>query len=148
MSPPSDFFIARGIVSTNASVGLGAKPLEKEMQVDSIALAAPTDACTAQEEKEENKITGAGATEQRDLFVRAPRRKLPDERKSITHKFSVGGHEGYIIVGMYEQGAPGEIFMVSAGLADARSCSTCGMLMVPNGSCYKCVNCGSTSGCS
>ena len=31
---------------------------------------------------------------------------------------------------------------------DASSCSTCGMLMVPNGSCYKCVNCGSTSGCS
>jgi ribonucleoside-diphosphate reductase alpha chain len=31
---------------------------------------------------------------------------------------------------------------------DAPSCSTCGMLMVPNGSCYKCVNCGSTSGCS
>jgi len=31
---------------------------------------------------------------------------------------------------------------------DAPSCSTCGMLMVPNGSCYKCVNCGGTSGCS
>jgi ribonucleoside-diphosphate reductase alpha chain len=31
---------------------------------------------------------------------------------------------------------------------DAPSCSTCGMLMVPSGSCYKCVNCGSTSGCS
>ena len=31
---------------------------------------------------------------------------------------------------------------------DAPSCSECGMLMVPNGSCYKCVNCGSTSGCS
>src|SRR5260370_1279395 len=31
---------------------------------------------------------------------------------------------------------------------DAPSCPTCGMLMVPNGSCYKCVNCGNTSGCS
>jgi len=31
---------------------------------------------------------------------------------------------------------------------DAPSCSTCGMLMMPNGSCYKCLNCGSTSGCS
>jgi len=31
---------------------------------------------------------------------------------------------------------------------DAPSCSTCGMLMMPNGSCYKCVNSGSTSGCS
>jgi ribonucleoside-diphosphate reductase alpha chain len=196
--------------------------------------------------------------EQRDLFPRAQRRKLPDERKSITHKFSVGGHEGYIIVGMYEEGPPGEIFIkmakegstlsgfmdgvalsISIGLqygvplrvlvdkltntrfepsgftenpsiryassvldyiarwlggkflsleylkprvasneheliqpatnapsvnrkeresahpgngstttGDAPSCPTCGMLMVPNGSCYKCVNCGSTSGCS
>ena len=198
------------------------------------------------------------APEQRGLFTRAQRRKLPDERKSITHKFSVGGHEGYIIVGMYKEGAPGEIFIkmakegstlsgfmdglalsISIGLqygvplkalvdkltntrfepsgftenpniryassvldyiarwlggkflsseylkpraavgdqeavhkpstspavnsarsisihpdgdnrksGDAPSCPNCGMLMVPNGSCYKCVNCGGTSGCS
>ena len=190
--------------------------------------------------------------EQKELFVRAQRRKLSDERKSITHKFAIGGHEGYIIVGMYRDGMPGEIFIkmakegstlsgfmdglalaISIGLqygvplktiadkltntrfepsgytenpsiryatsvldyiarwlggkflspdylkprvefadtgstfrdpragsvhagsqkqqrlgADAPSCSTCGMLMVPNGSCYKCVNCGGTSGCS
>jgi ribonucleoside-diphosphate reductase alpha chain len=42
------------------------------------------------------------------------RRKLPDERESITHKFSVGGHEGYITVGKYEDGTPGEIFVVMA----------------------------------
>jgi ribonucleoside-diphosphate reductase alpha chain len=36
----------------------------------------------------------------------------------------------------------------SSVVGDAPSCSTCGMLMVPNGSCYKCVNCWSTSGCS
>ena len=195
---------------------------------------------------------------QRELFSRAQRRKLPDERNAITHKFSVGGHEGYIIVGMYAEGVPGEIFIKMAkegstlsgfmdGLAlslsiglqygvplkalvdkltntrfepsgftenpdiryassvldyiarwlggkfvsseylkprtvvaeqemtgppvnsppsnssrpesvsltrsaattgDAPSCPTCGMLMVPNGSCYKCTNCGGTSGCS
>jgi ribonucleoside-diphosphate reductase alpha chain len=39
------------------------------------------------------------------------RRKLPDERQSITHKFNVGGHEGYITVGLYEDGQPGEIFL-------------------------------------
>lgn len=39
------------------------------------------------------------------------RRKLPDERLSITHKFSVGGHEGYLHVGMYEDGTPGELFI-------------------------------------
>jgi len=42
------------------------------------------------------------------------RRRLADERSSITHKFSVGGHEGYITVGMYEDGAPGEIFITMA----------------------------------
>ena len=39
------------------------------------------------------------------------RRKLPDERHAITHKFDIAGHEGYIIVGMYEDGTPGEIFI-------------------------------------
>jgi ribonucleoside-diphosphate reductase alpha chain len=221
-------------------------------------LASPLGASAAQIEKEEKRPANAEAPEQRDLFARAQRRKLPDERKSITHKFSIGGHEGYIIVGMYEEGVPGEIFIkmakegstlsgfmdglalsISIGLqygvplkalvdkltntrfepsgftenpsiryassvldyiarwlggkflsseylkpravssdqnmirsaislpavnaenrtpiqssnsggttGDAPSCSTCGMLMVPNGSCYKCVNCGSTSGCS
>jgi ribonucleoside-diphosphate reductase alpha chain len=194
-------------------------------------------------------------TDQGELFAAGKRRRLPDERASITHKFSIAGHEGYIIVGMYKDGVPGEIFIkmakegstlsgfmdglalsISIGLqygvplkalvdkltntrfepsgftenpniryassvldyiarwlggkflspeylkpqtslgereampkalsapigntpppesrknvattGDAPSCSTCGMLMVPNGSCYKCVNCGSTSGCS
>jgi len=45
---------------------------------------------------------------------RPVRKKLPDERKSITHKFSIGGHEGYITVGMYDDGTPGEIFVVMA----------------------------------
>src|SRR6266571_807738 len=208
---------------------------------NSAALAVPPGASPEQSEREEKKAV-SGAPEQRDLFVRAQRRKLPDERKSLTHKFSIGGHEGYIIVGMYKEGNPGEIFIkmakegstlsgfmdglalsISIGLqygvplkalvdkltntrfepsgftdnpairysssvldyiarwlggkflsaeylkptsvlneeevatqvgkptsaaGDAPSCSTCGMLMVPNGSCYKCVNCGSTSGCS
>jgi ribonucleoside-diphosphate reductase alpha chain len=176
------------------------------------------------------------------------RRKLPDERRSITHKFSIAGHEGYITVGMYEDGKPGEIFLVMAkegstisGLmdafatsismalqygvplealvekfshvrfepsgftknpeipfaksitdyifrwlaskflsseaaqamgvqkgeaapgekaapsqaagafrnqADAPSCHVCGSIMMRNGSCYRCANCGTTSGCS
>ncbi len=197
------------------------------------------------------------------------RRKLPDERRAMTHKFSVGGHEGYLTVGLYDDGQPGEIFITMAkegstvsGLmdsfatavslalqygvplkvlcdkfshtrfepsgwtlnpeiryaksvmdyifrwlaikflpkdaqpreevsivapdgtevakaaelasqfsraaesespgaqatqlslvgvdqtADAPSCPDCGAIMVRNGSCYKCMNCGSTSGCS
>jgi ribonucleoside-diphosphate reductase alpha chain len=54
------------------------------------------------------------------------RRRLPDERHSITHKFDIAGHEGYITVGCYEDGTPGELFLVMAkegstisGFADA-----------------------------
>ena len=56
----------------------------------------------------------------------AVRYKLPEERHSFTHKFSIGGHEGYITVGMYDNGSPGEIFVrmakegsVIAGLMDS-----------------------------
>jgi adenosylcobalamin-dependent ribonucleoside-diphosphate reductase len=186
--------------------------------------------------------------------ARPLRRKLPDERRSITHKFSIAGHEGYVTVGMYEDGSPGEIFIVMSkegsvvsGLMDsfataislalqygvplrvlvnkfshtrfepagwtnnkeipiaksvtdyifrwlalkfipqdeaataevapglinghanghtngesggalpipaylsqedAPPCTDCGAIMVRNGSCYRCLNCGSTSGCS
>jgi ribonucleoside-diphosphate reductase alpha chain len=39
------------------------------------------------------------------------RKKLPDERQALTHKFNIAGHEGYITVGLYEDGAPGEVFI-------------------------------------
>jgi ribonucleoside-diphosphate reductase alpha chain len=199
----------------------------------------------------EAKVAAAETSEE----VRPARRKLPDERRAITHKFSIAGHEGYITVGMYEDKKPGEIFLVMAkegstisGLmdafatsismamqygvplealvekfshvrfepsgftknpeipyaksitdyifrwlaskflsaehqeavgvvatdaspkgdtaptsqpkqhggmpstfrsqADAPSCHYCGSIMTRNGSCYRCANCGSTSGCS
>ena len=182
------------------------------------------------------------------------RRRLPDERQAITHKFTIQGHEGYLTVGLYDDGQPGEIFLVMAkegstvsglmdavatavsialqhgvplstlvekfshtryepsgftrhraipyaksltdyvfrwlgwkflpeeqrralgivegveggadggsataappatdaafarpALDDAPACSTCGTLMTRNGSCYRCGNCGATSGCS
>jgi ribonucleoside-diphosphate reductase alpha chain len=178
----------------------------------------------------------------------AMRRRLPDERHSLTHHFSVGGQEGYVTVGLYEDGLPGELFirMAKEGstvsglmdsfatavslalqygvplrvlcdkfshtrfepsgwsgnpkigyaksltdylfrwlelrflngeqgllfelpklaqpqrevtsvveglgqvveLGDAPPCQFCGSLMVRNGSCYRCMECGSTSGCS
>lgn len=42
------------------------------------------------------------------------RRKLPDEREAVTHKFSIHGYEAFVTVGMYEDGTPGEIFIVAA----------------------------------
>jgi ribonucleoside-diphosphate reductase alpha chain len=78
---------------------------------DSTDPTSPTVTSPPEPEKEQNKPSSAEAPEQRDLLIRAQRHKLPDERKSITHKFSVGGHEGYIIVGMYKDGRPGEVFI-------------------------------------
>jgi ribonucleoside-diphosphate reductase alpha chain len=46
--------------------------------------------------------------------TRPYRRKLADERRAITHKFSIGGHEGYLTVGLYEEGLPGEVFITMA----------------------------------
>ncbi len=56
------------------------------------------------------------ATEVEDLNAppRATRHKLPDERFSVTHKFNIAGHEGYITVGVYPNGQPGEIFITMA----------------------------------
>jgi len=182
------------------------------------------------------------------IVYRPIRRKLPDERRAITHKFSIGGHEGYLTVGLYDDGSPGELFVTMAkegstisglmdsfatavsyalqygvplkffvdkfshvrfepsgwtgnptvpyaksimdyifrwmgarfigeeyaaageageapalrvtepdpqqalpfspAVTDAPTCSECGGLMTRNGSCYKCENCGGTSGCS
>jgi len=45
---------------------------------------------------------------------RAVRHKLQEERASITHKFNIGGHEGYITVGLYPDGSPGELFITMA----------------------------------
>ena len=205
----------------------------------------------------------AAASERPSEPARAVRRKLPDERRAITHKFDIQGHEGYITVGIYEDGTPGEIFLVMSkegstisglmdafatsislalqygvplevlvkkfahtrfepsgftknpeipiaksitdyifrwlaskflsgsaqeavgivrrepvielepsapaasaapskpstiesspvkisfqGQEDAPACSDCGSIMIRNGTCYKCLNCGSTSGCS
>src|SRR5437588_4333755 len=206
-----------------------------------------------------DKTTGVVARTQ--LVERPLRKRLPAERQAVTHKFEISGHEGYITVGLYQDGTPGEIFLKMAkegstvsGLmdsfataislalqygvpllalidkfshtrfepqgftknpeipiaksvmdyifrwlasrflsieerdrlgiirrdedgepvdvspvraqlsviqptgaaapgafvnqADAPTCSDCGSLMVRNGACYKCFNCGATSGCS
>jgi ribonucleoside-diphosphate reductase alpha chain len=77
---------------------------------------------------------GAGATSEPIDEQAAPpaahRHRLPDERLSVTHKFSIGGHEGYLTVGLYKDGMPGEIFITMAkegstvsGLMDSFACA-------------------------
>jgi len=54
--------------------------------------------------------TGEEKSERSDA-LQPIRKRLPDERQSVTHKFSVAGHDGYITVGFYDDGSPGEVFL-------------------------------------
>ncbi len=81
---------------------------------------------------EANKAPVVVAEEPEDLEgpPRARRHKLPDERFSVTHKFKVASHEGYLTVGLYRNGTPGELFITMAkegstvsGLMDSFACA-------------------------
>jgi ribonucleoside-diphosphate reductase alpha chain len=83
--------------------------------------------------KDEEKIPVLAASIEEDdpeAPPRARRNKLPDERFSVTHKFRVGSHEGYLTVGLYKNGMPGELFITMAkegstvsGLMDSFACA-------------------------
>jgi ribonucleoside-diphosphate reductase alpha chain len=86
-------------------------------------LSASKDQATSDGRPVEDTLAGLNAEERRvveNMRMRrkrpsgapaAVRYKLPDERRSLTHKFSIAGHEGYATVGLYEDGSPGEIFV-------------------------------------
>ena len=59
-------------------------------------------AATVGESSQQGELSGPPA---------ANRHRLPDERAGITHHFSIAGHEGYLTVGLYPNGQPGEIFI-------------------------------------
>ena len=110
--------------------GHRATPTSRRWQLGLKAIAVYRDGCKRSQplttSKDEAKATDAAAAAAVAAAPRPARRKLPDERHAITHKFSIAGHEGYITVGMYEDGKPGEIFLVMAkegstisGLMDA-----------------------------
>jgi len=85
---------------------------------------------TAEASDKNVRATQAVVEEDLQAPPRAVRHKLEDERMSITHKFNVGGHEGYITVGLYRDGSPGELFITMAkegstvsGLMDSFACA-------------------------
>jgi ribonucleoside-diphosphate reductase alpha chain len=92
---------AKQIVSAAASF---------EKALDDIAKAASVQATKASASIEAAKA----AAQDLNAPPRAVRHRLPEERASITHKFSIAGHEGYITVGLYPTGQPGEIFIKMA----------------------------------
>jgi ribonucleoside-diphosphate reductase alpha chain len=71
---------------------------------------------TANSTKDDARIAAAAQVEEEDFNAppRAMRHKLQEERASITHKFKIGDHEGYITVGLYPNGDPGELFITMA----------------------------------
>src|SRR5271155_4307487 len=71
---------------------------------------------TANSSKDDARVAAPAVHEEANLQAppRAVRHRLPDERASVTHKFNVGGHEGYITVGLYPSGEPGELFITMA----------------------------------
>ena len=86
-----------------------------------------------QDHKQEGRRSRRRAPRRRKTNCRAAARapqRLPDERLSVTHKFKVGGHEGYLTVGLYKDGTPGELFITMAkegstvsGLMDSFACA-------------------------
>jgi ribonucleoside-diphosphate reductase alpha chain len=69
---------------------------------------------TANSSKEDSRAAAAPQEDNLNAPPRAVRHKLQEERASITHKFNIGGHEGYITVGLYPDGEPGELFITMA----------------------------------
>jgi ribonucleoside-diphosphate reductase alpha chain len=80
------------------------------------AVAVYRDGCKKSQPLNTKKDEKSDATPASPQVVveRLARRRLPDERRAITHKFSIAGHEGYLTVGMYEDGQPGELFITMA----------------------------------
>jgi ribonucleoside-diphosphate reductase alpha chain len=70
---------------------------------------------TSSDEAEDQSEAPGVVTETVEKIVYKPRReRLPDTRQSVTHKFTIAGHEGYLCVGLYPDGRPGEIFITMA----------------------------------
>jgi ribonucleoside-diphosphate reductase alpha chain len=94
---------------------MGVKALAIYRDGSKTAQALRTDAQKEKEAPADLDAIVKAAVDQAVAEVGPKRHKMPKERQSITHKFSIGGHEGYITAGMYEDGTVGEIFITDVG---------------------------------
>jgi ribonucleoside-diphosphate reductase alpha chain len=85
--------------------------IEARVEIASKSILGATNAFIAALARTEASEAERSDLEQSEAPPRAVRHRLPDERASLTHKFSIAGHEGYITVGLYPNGQPGEIFI-------------------------------------
>jgi ribonucleoside-diphosphate reductase alpha chain len=89
-----------------SSSARGASEALAGMAVSGAAAAMP-----AAKPETKHEVTAQALEAAQRVIQRAMRRRLPDTRRSITHKFNVAGHEGYLTVGLYADGQPGELFI-------------------------------------
>jgi ribonucleoside-diphosphate reductase alpha chain len=94
---------------------LGVKALAIYRDGSKTAQALRTDAQQAAAAPADVEALIAEAVEAAVREVGPQRKRMPRERQSLTHKFSLGGHEGYITAGMYDDGSVGEIFLTDIG---------------------------------
>ena len=131
--PVTHAFVANGIVNHNTvnlpqeatvediadaytqSWRLGIKALAIYRDGSKTAQALRTDAQQGAKEPADVDAIVAAAVSKALAEAGPKRKRMPVERQSITHKFSIGGHEGYITAGMYEDGSVGEIFLTDIG---------------------------------
>jgi ribonucleoside-diphosphate reductase alpha chain len=85
--------------------------IEARVEIASKSILGATNAFIAALARTEASEAERSDLEQSEAPPRAVRHRLPDERASLTHKFAIAGHEGYITVGLYPNGQPGEIFI-------------------------------------
>ncbi len=93
------------------------QPLNSKVDADDVEDDDIENIEAAREEIAEEVVAMAAAAEPQviERIVERPlRKRLPDTRHSLTHKFNVAGHEGYLTVGLYEDGGPGELFITMA----------------------------------
>jgi ribonucleoside-diphosphate reductase alpha chain len=97
-------------------LGLKAVAIYRDGCKQSQPLSAAGTATALSKKEESTRAMATAPHEEENLNAppRAVRHKLQEERASITHKFNVGGHEGYITVGLYPDGSPGELFITMA----------------------------------
>jgi ribonucleoside-diphosphate reductase alpha chain len=98
-------------------LGLKAVAIYRDGCKQSQPLSAAGSATALSKKEDAGTRTGMAAPHEEENLnapPRAVRHKLQEERASITHKFNVGGHEGYITVGLYPDGSPGELFITMA----------------------------------
>ena len=93
---------------------------EKEYEEDALGEAEPAQreaaaSAAAPASAASNGVAAPAPPPAVEVVIQKPmRRRLPDTRRSLTHKFNVAGHEGYLTVGLYEDGKPGELFITMA----------------------------------